>query len=457
VLLSPLLLVRILPVAEYGSYREFLVYFGMLLPLVSFGIARSLPYLIPKYPEKERNWITQTALFVFMASSVTVLAIYPFGDMIRANASFDFVVPLQLYVFFFINLDFLELYWLGKKRVDLVLYYSTGRLVTRMILVVALAYLTRDARTIVLGLIVLEMVRWLLVLIYTLYRRWLTWELKKPDLALQASYFVPLGSGAVVEQLNTSAGMLFISILIGPETLAFYAIGAFATKIVDILRGAIADAIFPDIVEIKTTVAKDALPLWRKATVWYCILMFPTAILFSYYSDAIVTVLFTADYAPAIPVFAIFSLRLFLACFDFHLPLRVQNSNRYYFIGSIFALVVNLALIYPLYTAFGLVGPALAYAISRVVNTVYLGVCALAVYDIDIPELVHWRDVGKTFFACLICLPILIAGKFLVDGLLLRAIVFGGTYLLAFLVVLRTLGIWDAFATFQSLTRAKSD
>ena len=161
-LLSPLLLVRILPVAEYGSYREFLVYFGMLLPLVSFGIARSLPYLIPKYPEKERNWITQTALFVFMASSVTVLAIYPFGDLIRANASFDFVVPLQLYVFFFINLDFLELYWLGKKRVDLVLYYSTGRLVTRMILVVALAYLTRDARTIVLGLIVLEMVRWFL-------------------------------------------------------------------------------------------------------------------------------------------------------------------------------------------------------------------------------------------------------------------------------------------------------
>ncbi len=457
VLFSPLLLVRILPVAEYGSYREFLVYFGLLLPLASFGIARSLPYLIPKYPEKERNWITQTALFVLLSCSIVVLVIFPFGDMIRANTSFDFVAALQLYVFFFINLDFLELYWLGKKRADLVLYYSTGRLCARMLLVVALAYLTRDARTIVYGLIVLEVVRFFLVLAYSLYCRWFTREISRTDLALQASYFVPLGSGAVVQQLNTSAGMLFVSVAIGPEALAFYAIGAFATKIVDILRGAIADAIFPDIVEIKTKVAKDALPLWRQATVWYCILMFPTAVLFSYYADAIVTVLFTAEYAAAIPIFATFSSLLILACFDFHLPLRVQNSNRYYFVGNIISLVVNLALVYPMYLAFGLVGPTLAYAISRIVMTVYLGLCAMAVYDMGVPELAHWRDVGKTLIASLVCLPILIAGKFLVGDLLLRAIVFGGSYLLAFLVVLRALGVWDVFAAVLSLNKAKSD
>ena len=448
---SPLLLVRILPVTEYGSYREFLVYFGLLLPLVSFGIARSLSYLIPKYPEKERNWITQTSMFVLISSSITILAIFPLGDIIRAKTSFDFVAALQLYVFFFVNFDFLELYWLGKKRADLVLYYSTGRLCARMILVVALAYVTEDVESIIYGLIVLEAVRWLLVLAYSLYRRWFTLKITRADMALQASYFVPLGSGAVVEQLNTSAGLFFISVVIGPEALAFYAIGMFATKIVDVLRGAIADAIFPDIVEIKTTVAKDALPLWRQATVWYCILIFPTAVLFSYYSDAIVTILFTADYAAAIPVFTTFAVLLLIACFDFHLPLRVQNSNRYFLVGTIIALIVNVASIYPLYLAFGLVGPALAYAISRIVKTTYLGLCALAVYEIGISELVHWRDVAKTLVACLICLPILIAGKFLVGELLLRAIVFGGTYLLAYLFVLRTLGVWDVFATAQSL------
>ena len=455
VLLSPMLLVRILPVSEYGSYREFLVYFGLLLPLVSFGIARSLPFLIPRHPEKERQWITQTSLFVLASSGIVILAIFPFGDLIRANTSFDFVVALQLYVFFFINLDFFESYWIAKKRASLVLYYSTGRLVARMTVVLVVAYVARDAISIVYGLVALEVVRWLLVLAYSLYRRWFTRDIAREDLALQASYFVPLGSGAVIEQLNTSAGMLFISVVIGPEALAFYAIGMFATKIVDILRGAIADAIFPDIVEIKTTVAKEALPLWRKATVWFCILMFPTAVLFSYYADAIVTVLFTADYGAAIPVFAIFALLLFLACFDFHLPLRVQNSNRYYFIGSIIALVVNLALVYPLYLAFGLLGPALAYAVSRIVNKAYLGICVLAVYSIGVRELVHWADAGKTLFACLACLPILIAGKFLVAELLLRAIVFGGAYLAAFILMLRWLGVWDFLETVRSLTRVR--
>jgi hypothetical protein len=39
VLLSPLILVRLLRVAEFGRYREFLLYAGLMGTLVAFGIA----------------------------------------------------------------------------------------------------------------------------------------------------------------------------------------------------------------------------------------------------------------------------------------------------------------------------------------------------------------------------------------------------------------------------------
>jgi O-antigen/teichoic acid export membrane protein len=445
VLLSPLLLVRILSVGEFGSYREFMLYVAFIGPLVTFGVARSLPYLLPKYPEQERIWVTQTVLFILATSTIAITAIFLLGNLIRTNTSFDFVTALQLYIFFSINLDFIELYWLGKKRTDYVLYYSSGRLLARTVVVIIAAFLSQDALTIVYSLVVLETLRCLIVLWYSNYRRWFTSKITRASLSRQASYFLPLGSGAIVETLNANAGSLFVSTMIGAEALAFYAIGMFATPVVDILRGAIADVIFPDIVEIRSADPKDALPLWRRATVWYCFLLFPAAILFSYYADAIVTVLFTDQYAAAIPVFAVFALLIYLYCFDFHLPLRVQNANRYFVVGNIIALVVNVSLLFPMYRLFGLVGPAIGFVTSRLMLTLYLASRTSRVYQVGVYELVLWRDVGKVFVASIL----------LVDNLLLRGLLFGSAYMAVYLFALQILGLSEAPAMVRALLGSK--
>ena len=445
VLLSPALLVRILSVADYGSYREFMLYAGLIAPLVTFGVASSLQYLIPKHPQREREWVTQTALFILASSTVAIIGIFLAGDLIRGNTSLDFVTALQLYIFFFVNLNFLEGYWLGKKRTDLVLYYSSGRLIMRMVVIVSAAVLTKDVHAIVFSLVALEAVRCLLILSYASWKRWFTKRITRDALALQMSYFLPLGAGAIVGVLNQKVGMLFISTTIGAEALAFFVIGAFATQIVNILRGAVSDVIFPEIVELKAASPKDALPLWQHATVLFTVLLFPMAILFSYYADAIVTILFTKEYSAAIPVFSAFAILLYLDSFDFHLPLRVQNANRFFVVGSIIALAVNLALLYPAYLLFGLVGPAVALILSRLAFTAYLGYKASRLYRVGLRQMIRWREVGKVLAASLICAPVLILGKYLVDQLLVRGVTFGLLYLGSYLVLLRLMGVWDAF------------
>ena len=201
--------------------------------------------------------------------------------------------------------------------------------------------MTRNALLVVQALIVLEAVRFLLVLGYALSHQWFTTAISRSSIKLQSSYFVPLGTGALFESLNANIGLLFVSAMLGPEALAFYTIGAFAIQIVNILRGAVADVIFPDIVELKTADPKQALPLWQRATVWYCVMLFPAVAVFGYYADSIIFTLFTREYAAAIPIFAVYALSMIIFCFDFHLPLRVQNKNRYYLVASIVALIVN--------------------------------------------------------------------------------------------------------------------
>jgi O-antigen/teichoic acid export membrane protein len=455
VFLSPVLLVRILSVAEYGSYREFMLYAGTIGPLISFGIARSLPFLIPKHPEKERVWITQTIAFVLIFSVIANLLILVAGDYIKSATSFDFVFALQLYLFFFINFDFIELFWIGKKRTDLVLYYSSGRLLVRTVVVIAAAYLTEDARLIVYSLIVLECARCAVMMWYSVIRKkWLTKKITRDSLSLQMSYFLPLGSGAVVETLNSSAGKLFISVQVGATGLAYYVIGAFAIRVVNILRGAVADAIFPDIVEIRSAEPKDALPLWQKATLWYCVMLLPIAALFLYYSDAIVTILFTTEYEAAVPVFSCFALMLVTACFDFHLPLRAQNANKYFVIGSVIALATNVALLFPMYKIFGLIGPAVGFLISRLMMTIYLANRAAYVYKIKIADLLPWHQIKKTVAAVVICVPVLVVGKISIDQLFIRSVVFGTSFFAIYLYLLRRMEVWDVLAQFRRLVRS---
>lgn len=451
VLLSPMLLVRILSISEYGKYREFLLYAGLVAPLVVFGIVHSLLYFIPKYPDRERVWITQTALYTLAASTIATAGIFLAGDIIRANTSFDFVIALQLYIIFFVNLDFLESYWLGKKRTDYVLYYSAVRLILRMVVVVTTAILTKEARLIIVSLIILEAARCLIILSYSVYRRWFSFKISRESLAMQMSYFLPLGAGGVIEVFNLRAGMLFISSKIGPEALAFYVTGAFATQFVNILRGSIADVIFPEIVDLKHSNAKDALPLWKRATVLYCVMLFPLVILFSYYADAIVTVLFTREYSEAIPVFSAFAFLMLLHCFDFHLPLRVQNANRFYVIGSVAALSINVLLLYPMFLIFGLIGPVVAFILSRLLFTLYLGYQTAKLYKIQISEVARWHSIYLVTVSALVCAPVLAIGKYVVGDYIVRAVVFGFSYAVAYLAMLRWLGVWDVCVILRTM------
>jgi hypothetical protein len=49
--------------------------------------------------------------------------------------------------------------------------------------------------------------------------------------------------------------------------------------------------------------------------------------------------------------------------------------------------------------------------------------------------------VGAIFVASLACVPILIAGKHLLENLLIRGVIFGTLYLAAYILLLRLLGV----------------
>src|SRR5687767_11791811 len=123
-LLSPLLLVRILDVASFGRYQEFVIWAALLVTVCSFAVDSSLTYLLPRHPSRARSYVSQTTLLILGISAVCLLIVVLAEPIVLQVASFDFVAPLAAYVFFFVNLNWVDYYWIATRRARVVLYYS---------------------------------------------------------------------------------------------------------------------------------------------------------------------------------------------------------------------------------------------------------------------------------------------------------------------------------------------
>ena len=74
-LLSPLLLVRLLEIAEYGRYRQFMATAMFITSLAGFALAANLNYLIARSPQRQSVDISNTCLLMLAVSVVSALIV----------------------------------------------------------------------------------------------------------------------------------------------------------------------------------------------------------------------------------------------------------------------------------------------------------------------------------------------------------------------------------------------
>lgn len=406
--ISPLLLVRILDVGGFGQYQEFVIYAMLLVALCTFGVDSSLTYFLPRYPERERKIVSQTTVVNLVTSTVCLLALFLAKPLVLKIASYDFVAPLIAYVFFFVNFNWLEYYWIGKRQPRKVLWYSALRMIVRVTVVLVAAYLTHDVLTIVWSMAAVELIRVLLVSVYLVRERIFIGGIRRMEVVEQLRFAVPIGASAFVQQFGRNLGKLVISSTLGPAGLAYFAIGSYLQPIVRVTRSGIEDSIYPELVRAHGDPG-GPLRLWQRVNVLYCVLFFPAFVLLVHYAEVIITTLFTANYLPAVPVFQVFALFLIRRCFNTDVLLRTTGRTGFMLWGAMGALALNVTLIMLLSRYFGLIAPAIAFITAEIALEVYFGLRARRLMKLTVAELVDWSSILRIAASCFLALPILIA------------------------------------------------
>jgi O-antigen/teichoic acid export membrane protein len=446
-LISPIFLVRLLSVADFGRYREFLLYASILQAFAQFSINDSLLYCVPANPESPWRLARQTAVLTFCSSALVVLVLVMLDTASGGELVNGYLLPLAAYTLVSVNLDFWEYFWLAHGRAQPVFFYSAGRLAIRVLVVVVTAAVTHDFRAVIWALVVWEGARLAAAAVAFLMYDGSAHEppLREPWRD-QLQFCIPSGTASLLAMLNRNISNVIVARLLGAVALAQYAIGRFGEPVVATVRSSVSAVILPEMVrKDRNAMGGTALALWQKATVINTIMLFPVVVLVARYAEPLVTMVFGANYARAALIMQIYMLVVIRECFDFAPALRAVNRTRPLVESNIAGLLACSAAMVLLIPVAGLAGAMFAFVIASYVDVTWLAWRTLKAYGVSVRDLLPWWSIGKVALAAAMASVLILSSAWTdlfgrAAGMLLGGLI----YLAAFALLLQLMRIPEA-------------
>lgn len=451
VIISPVILVRLLSVEQFGRYREFLLYAGLAATIAAFGIKGSLLRFVPGNPSSGWRFVNQAVVMTFASSVIVTIGMLALDALFDGKLVGDFAIPVALYVLFYVNMDFWEPLWLAERRGFAVLQYSTVRLVARIAVVTTSAWLSRDVATIIVSLLCLEALRLIVSAIGWIVRARTSQTAGPSKWREQLQYCLPFGAALVLIGLNRSLGSLLVAKMLGAVALAHYVIGTYLQPFISIIRNSISDVVLPEMASRNGEKQTDPLGLWRRTTVLTAILLLASGVLLARFADVLIVTLFSEQYRPAVVLFQLYTLVFVRETLDFGVPLRAINRTAPILHSNLIAIAFNATLMFILMPIWGASGAVAALVVSRFIEGGYLATRMARAYGVPLRLLAPWKDLLKVVGAAVLAAAVLY-GQFWTERLGLAGVVLGGAlYIVTFAFLLVRLRVPEAHLLLKKL------
>ena len=444
-IISPIILVRLLSVEQFGRYREFLLYATVLQTLATFSIGNSLLYFIPAEPGRRWRVVRQTAILNACASVLVVGAMVAIDLAAGGRLVGHFLLPLAAFTLFGSNLDFWDYYWVATERAGKVFAYSSIRLFARVAVATVAAAVTHDVQAIIWALVALEGARLAVVAVVLMIVDKSATEPRLSDpWRSQLRYCVPSGTAAVLSMLTGNLGSLVVAKSLGAVAFAQFAVGRSANPVIISLRSSVSGVVLPEMVRRERHSRAASLALWRRATVVNAIVLLPVVVLVLRYARPLIGIVFGKSYLAAAVLLKIYMLVIVRECFDFAPALRALSRTRPLLESNLLSLCSCAVLLVILVPVGGLAGAMSAVALATLVDAGWLAYRTMEAYHLTLRQLLPWFSIAKVAAAAILAaaiLPIFPWRHFLgFGGLVLACVV----YFVAFGLLLLALRVSEA-------------
>lgn len=403
-LLATAVIVRVLPVETYGTYRQLLMLYDSLFAFFVLGMGTGVSYFIPRLEKK--YWLGLLALItaILIGSGLTMgLGLYVGRSLISATFSNPSIESGLRWFWLY------PVFALPVSVVGLNFFVSTGKAgaaafgvlltaVTAILAVLVPAILKLDIGAVTSALAGASAVQLLFLLGLAIFlHRDNGFQWPRSMIRSIGAYTLPLTGVVAVGTVARRMDSYFVSLSLGPEQFAFYSIGARNVPLFETFIGTAFLTTIPLLSGQFGRVDYDgALETWHRVIKKLLLVLIPLVGLFGVTARSIIVLIYSETYAMAVIPFLAYLFAGPLRGLLFTEVLQAAGKTR----DLLPAQLLRIGILLGAFTAIrgrqlGLVGPACAYLLAEYAVEFYLLLRVRKIFNVPFVDILPWKHIGK--------------------------------------------------------------
>jgi O-antigen/teichoic acid export membrane protein len=371
--LLPVVLVRCLDSASFGEYRLFWLAVGTVMTFATMNMTGTLYFYVPRSdPARRRLYIHQTLLYLAASGLLCGLLLSPLNPLLPAPMR-----PLEQYGFLvpaLVALSVLTVLMDRLPTVDERISWQARATLTGSVLRVTLlglaAWLTGELR-VMLWLLLGVMLFKAGLLVYYIGRRhglgrpWFEWA----AFSDQFRHSAPLGLNSAFYGMRGKADQWVAASLFALHSFAAFSIAALIGQVMHIMRTSVMESFLPSMSRLQAAGnVHGMLDMNSRGNVIVANLFYPVLAFAFVFAHEIVTLIYTAAYAEAVPVMRVYIVGMIAMAVEMGSLVMLLRQGTYALRVTGFTLALSLAVSWTAAHQVGLAGAAMGSVLAVYVD-----------------------------------------------------------------------------------------
>lgn len=388
---------------DYATYRQTLLTYRFVAPLIALGLPQSLLYFLPLGDERRRGIILEVLAVLSLVGSAFFLFLIAGGNSLVSGwfNNEDLVESLRWfapYALLILPVSALNTSLIASGYPKGAALFSSISQISLGALVIGIVYFSDSVVFAIQGVIAHSVIV-CGVALFVLWRisAGTSSKVSKEGLKSMLAYSIPLGVGGAVAYLNMNLDKVIVASWVNPAQYAVYVNGAMEVPFIGMLTGAASAIILPEMVmSLKKGAPDEALGLWKRASLKSAAILFPITAILWLMAPAIMVFLFGEAYSKSADIFRLYILLVPIRIGFFGIIYQSCGKSGLLLRRSALALILNLIATIPMTQWLGPKGAALStILVSWVIMVPYNAIETARMLGVRIIEMFFWKDLAR--------------------------------------------------------------
>jgi O-antigen/teichoic acid export membrane protein len=405
-LISCVVLARVLSVYDYATYRQTLLAYAFVVPLLTLGLPQILYYFLPGEEKRPRAILVENLLLLSLMAGLFSVFLLLGGNRLlawRFNNP-DLAKTLRIlapYSLFMLPVLAFDACLMARDRVKQVVVFNVISRLVMLAMVVTVSIVWRTPTAAIIGTVAGAGV----VLLPALKLMFASCSIGpyRPScygMWSQLKYAVPLGLAGTLGTISLALDKVIVSSMCSPKQFAVYVNGAFEISLIAVLTGSVTSVLIPDFVKMyRASEHQEIRDLWHRAMARCLLIFLPVMGFILVMAPEIMRVLFSAKYEDSAYPFRVYALMLPIRATNFGAVLMATNHTRTIMLGSILNLIANALLAVFFIYLLGPTGAAWATTLSAIGLALFYSVIIRRYLEVYGKGILPWKDITRLFAA----------------------------------------------------------